>query len=259
MIIDEDNPDIVFHSCFGKKITNCQKGIKVFYTGENILPDYTTCDYSISFVRSDDKNLYLPLSIIDYKCHSIIPSEKEVLDRKFCNFVYNQQGHYTGYRLRKIICELLMKYKHVDCPAKVMNNMTSPKLANRYDKNWQQSKVEFLRDYKFTIAIENNNFDGYMTEKLLHPLMAGSVPIYWGSAGNTTPFSKDCMICVNDFDEFNDLLEYVKYVDNNDEEYLKLWSNNPLIKGTLPSYKQLFLDFIEKILDKGEKMCIIKP
>ena len=43
-----NNPDILIYSVFGNSHTryNCKK---VFYTGENVRPDYTQCDYSISF------------------------------------------------------------------------------------------------------------------------------------------------------------------------------------------------------------------
>ena len=41
-------------------------------------------------------------------------------------------------------------------------------------------KQAFLRDYKFTIAFENESHPGYTTEKIVEPMLADSIPIYWG-------------------------------------------------------------------------------
>ena len=42
-------------------------------------------------------------------------------------------------------------------------------------------KLSLLARYKFTLAFENSRAAGYVTEKLFQPLIAGSLPIYWGA------------------------------------------------------------------------------
>lgn len=41
-----NQPEYIFYSCFGFKNLdyNC---IKIYYTGENIVPDFNNCDYAI--------------------------------------------------------------------------------------------------------------------------------------------------------------------------------------------------------------------
>lgn len=250
--IDNDNPEILFCSCFGNKKDMYKNVVKIYYTGENRNTGIEGCDYSITFNRDDNggRNLYLPLSIMFDKENVHTLSDDELLNRKFCNFIYFQNWYGYGSQLRQLLCIQLMKYKYIDCPGRVLHNFDTTELKDRGADDWEKSKIDFIKNYKFTIAVENSNTDGYMTEKLLDPLLAGSVPIYWGSNGNTTPFPKDCMICVNDFDSFEELISRIKEVDENDEEYLRLCRNNPIRRGSIPSYEEKLLNFFEKVLDK---------
>jgi len=42
-------------------------------------------------------------------------------------------------------------------------------------------KEDGLRDYMFSVSIENDDSDAYFTEKLTDNFVMGTVPIYWGS------------------------------------------------------------------------------
>ena len=42
-------------------------------------------------------------------------------------------------------------------------------------------KHELLSRYKFTIAYENTAYPGYVTEKVIDAMVAGSVPVYMGA------------------------------------------------------------------------------
>src|SRR5438309_9644483 len=42
-------------------------------------------------------------------------------------------------------------------------------------------KIEFLKRYKFNIAFENASLPGYTTEKIVEPMAARCLPIYWGN------------------------------------------------------------------------------
>lgn len=46
---------------------------------------------------------------------------------------------------------------------------------------YNEELLKFISRYKFVIAFENAECKDYITEKLWRPLIAGSVPIYWGS------------------------------------------------------------------------------
>ncbi len=252
IVIDNDNPEILFFSCFGYKHLNYRNVIKVFYTGECVVPNYNLCDYSISGSRESmgGRNLYLPIAV-RYQGETIPPVTQALAKRNFCNFIYSQDYHGSGAIYRKIVCQELMKYRKVDCPGKVLHNMDVNELSVRMASDWRASKIQFLSKYKFTIAFENSNRDGYITEKLLDSFLAGSVPIYWGSEGNVAPFNKDCMICANDYSDIQSLISRIREVDQDDELYLSICRANPMRTGELPPYQKQLSDFLDEIFQKG--------
>jgi hypothetical protein len=72
----------------------------------------------------------------------------------------------------------LSKYKKIDAPGLSMNNMES--IDQLYTGDIWQRKRQFLGEYKFTIAFENDIYPGYQTEKLYDAMQANSIPIYCG-------------------------------------------------------------------------------
>lgn len=44
-----------------------------------------------------------------------------------------------------------------------------------------ESKLEGLKDYAYTIVIENEKSEGWFTEKLIDAMQCGCIPIYWGA------------------------------------------------------------------------------
>ena len=49
--INPENPDFLIYSCHGKEFLNynCPR---IFYTGENLVPDFNLCDYAIEIGRA---------------------------------------------------------------------------------------------------------------------------------------------------------------------------------------------------------------
>ena len=45
----------------------------------------------------------------------------------------------------------------------------------------------YLESCRFNICLENTNSDGYVTEKVFHALLGGSIPIYWGGGAYMEP------------------------------------------------------------------------
>ena len=161
------NPDFLFFSCFGTKhysFTNC---VKIYYTNENVIPDFNECDYGIGFHHINFEDRFLRCTEYNLKLQPQIQDRKNLPDilakRKFCNFVYSNRINGGGASLRTDFCKKLSQYKHIDCPGKVLNNMQNA-IAPR-NGDWQQGKLDFLSNYKFTIAFENRKTNGYTTEK----------------------------------------------------------------------------------------------
>lgn len=58
--------------------------------------------------------------------------------------------------------------------------LTNTKEKLEYDETAERNTVS---RFKFWIALENSVCDGYITEKFLRPLMAGSIPIIFEASG----------------------------------------------------------------------------
>lgn len=262
VVEDSQNPQIVFFGNYGWKHLERQNCVKVLTSTECVAPDFNVCDYAISNSRMDfnGRNLFLPpcfsLHLAD-EPRELAPPTPEMARRKFCSFLYSQRKKGEGSRLRARFCERLMEYKRVDCPGKVLHNIDVPELSARLTEDWNASKLNFIGQYKFNIAFENCDSDGYITEKLTDCFLAGTVPIYRGSEGNLSPFPKEAVICAHDYPDMESLLARVKEVDENDEEYLRILSANPLYHGFRLSLREEFESFLLNIADTAHcpKTC----
>ena len=62
-VVEPDKADTIIYTCFGQEHLKYNHCKKVFYTGENLRPNYNECDVSLTFDFEDydSKNVRLPL------------------------------------------------------------------------------------------------------------------------------------------------------------------------------------------------------
>lgn len=230
-----ENPDYLIYDDSTYEYLNYDC-VKIFYTGENLHPDFNFCDYAITFDYMDfeDRHYRLPIYLMN-----VFYSQKEIdlagdtdftkpyvftkkdLGQKtgFCSFVYS---NYLADQTRKIFFDKLSKYKKVDGGGKYLNNVGGP-VAN---------KVEFEMKHKFSMAFENSSRSGYTTEKIINSLAAKTIPIYWGNPKVYKELNEKRFINCNNYKNFDEVIERVKEIDNNDDLYLSI-INEPV---TIPEY-----------------------
>jgi alpha(1,3/1,4) fucosyltransferase len=264
-------PQIVFYSVFSPQFRpyadprhhapvvrlNSGNFVRVFFTGENFEPDMAGCEFAMTFSALTDhpNHLRLPLWVYEDRGWGFGPEklvkttdidwEKIVREKtEFCNFVYLHEVPY-----RDAIFTRLNTYKRVDAAGRAMNNMkgwTVPMAPSRV-----AAKVEFFRRYKFTLAVENTIWPGYMTEKLADPMFADSIPIYVGDPQAQLSFDTDSYIDFARFSSMKEMLEFVREVDNNRDLYLKMLAA-PYYRGNaIPSYArdETTLAFFDRIVE----------
>ena len=249
-----ENPDFLFYSCFGTDHLKCKNCVKIFFTGENVLPNFNECDYACGFDYIDFGDRYFRKSpFLSRSISNRFEVNDSYFDRKFCNFIYSNTTSGEGAILRQEFCKKLMEYKHVDCPGRVLNNMSAEDLEPR-NGDWGKSKLEFLKKYKFTIAFENSSSDGYTTEKLVHPLQSLSVPIYWGNPLVTRDFNPKAFINCNDYDnDLDAVIERIKELDNDPDKYLAMLRENPVQPDFDFEQGKKFEQWLCHIIEKGNK------
>jgi hypothetical protein len=217
-------PDYLIFSNFGTRHKHF-KCKKIFFTGENIRPNFNECDFAFTFDHLDDPRHYrLPLYGWWDDAETLLKSEDIDCDAilagktKFCNFIY---GNAVAQR-RVDFMQALSRYKPVDCAGTLMNNIG--RTVSVFEK------VEFLKDYKFTIAFENTEQDGYTTEKLVQPMFAQSIAIYWGNPLVHLDFNPRSFVNMYEFASDEDAIQRIIALDQDDDAY-KAMLTEPFYNG----------------------------
>jgi len=86
-------------------------------------------------------------------------------------------------------------------------------------------KLDALKDYKYSIIIENGKFETYFTEKIIDCFMTGTIPIYWGCSLKGL-FDESGVLCFNTTDELNDILTKIRTGDIRYEDMNKSVQKN---------------------------------
>ena len=245
-----DQPDFLVYSCGGDS-HHLHSGVKIFYSGESVLPDFRQCDYSLASVRLDDpRHLEVPLYVAYGEAHEIIkqhdiPEKILAAKTKFCSFIisgYNPRNNHN----RVEFFRKLSKYKQVDSGGRKFNNIGGPIPGG------SRGKIEFLREYKFNIAFENRTLAGYTTEKILEPMVARSLPIYWGDPCINEHFNPRSFLNRADFSSDEALIEKIIELDQDDEKYLE-YMRQPYFHQDQPNRfydRRRVLDFFEKVFSR---------
>lgn len=226
-----DNADYVFFSAMGERHWFVpDKCIKIFYTGENLTPDFNACDYAIGFDYLDygDRYYRFPFYLIKHgeavqrmECKHLLPDDWDLHREKpnFCSFTVS--NHLCAER-NNAFWEL-SKYKKVDSGGKVNNN-----IGHLID-----NKFEFDKTHKFSLCFENTTFPGYTTEKIVDAFAARTIPIYWGDPEITKVFNEKAFVNVHAYASFDDVIKKIKELDNDDEKYEEMLRQPALLSDSL--------------------------
>lgn len=265
-----DTPELLFYSNIGTEFTRYPEAVKICISGEPVLPNFNDCDYAIDYhnLQYGDRH-FRAGEILGNVGHPVSPSiqdrsavQPNFANRKFCNFVYSNNRNGTGARLRESFCLQLAQYKPVDCPSVSLHNVDA-ELCDRYthslhggrfvaNEDWVRTKLNFLCQYKFTIAFENTALSGYTTEKLYHAFHAYSIPIYWGNPDVCQQFNPQAFINVNDYGgDFQAVIERVIELDQDDEKYLAMLRQPPFRSDYPFDEESRLAGFLKHIVDKG--------
>jgi len=242
--------------------------IKILYSTEDKKPDMTECDWAFSpfsqEVIKNDKHFEIPVHLstdfyfdrsLELPFNRKINFEKIKEEKtKFCNFIYSQEINF-----RNKFFKLLNKYKKIDAPGRCMNNILpiyydTPRNSRRSNQ-WAIEKLKFLNSYKFTIAFENTEDHPYTTEKLVHPFLVNSIPIYLGNKNVGKYFNTESFINYNDFHNMDEFIEHIKNVDINDDLWKK-YLEQPIFKTKEQHYfmsKGRFINKLNEIIETNLK------
>ena len=226
-----NNPDYLFFSVFGNDHLK-YKCKKIFYVGENIPPDMNYCDYAFSFdYLNNDRNYRLPHYLLYPGYYDLVNKsvDDSLVNRKFCNIVMSN----GGCKKRNDFFQKLSKYKKVDSGGR-FNNSIGYAVTD---------KVEWLKEYKFNLCFENDAHRGYnehyTTEKLPQAMQANTIGVYLGNTQIEKEFNTKSFINIRDFKSDEEAIEYIIYLDNNNEEYMKVMKQPYIFENQIIKLKNI--------------------
>ncbi len=241
-----DNPDFFFftHSYNGKRNYLNYKCHRIFLGWENERADWTMCDYVMDsdFVIGNPRHKRFPIWAGWDLQKLQLPKDPAALTskKKFCCMLVS-----NGKAKERIdFFHKLSTYKKIDSGGRFMNNIGHP----------VHDKKAFIRDYKFVIAFENSSYPGYTTEKLIEPMFANTIPIYWGNPNVAQDFNTKSFINISDFPNPDAVIKYIIELDNNQEAFRKMaaepWLNNNHVVDEMSN--ESLLSFFEFIIEDSK-------
>jgi len=230
--LDNVNPEFLICGYHGRAHLR-YRCAKILFTQENHYPDFRVYDWAFSFDPTGGRNYRLPVWALWMGDPSVLlnPVNNKInteVKKRFCAFVYSN----PRCEERNKFYQILSSKKQVDAAGRLFNNMDG--LSDRFHHQVFTDLPGFYSNYKFTIAFENASSPGYTTEKIIMPLLGGSIPIYWGNPDIGEEFNPDAFINAHSFGTFAELADYVLEVDSNDDLYMSYLSAPKFINNKLP-------------------------
>lgn len=162
-------------------------------------------------------------------------SLQQIYDKtKLISFITSNKTITEGHRFR------------IECYNRLMNQ---PNSVDIFGKGIRDiiGKIEGLKDYKFSIAIENGIHDNYFTEKILDCFLTGTIPIYRGPKNIGDFFDINGIITFETVDELINIVNTL--TDNEYQNRIKSIENNfGLAKKFSYNNNQIFNNFLKDLI-----------
>lgn len=242
------------------KLDKCD--IRIFYTVENVhVPLSHWAKYDDLLLNDPKTKLSLGFDYLDHHKYLRFPywlmttfgynetvesiSKKcfefeniKHLERiKFCAFICRQD--YFGDRTK--FADLIETIAPINYPGNFRHNDVSLK------KEYNDDKIEYLKQFKFNLCPENSDAKGYVTEKIFDAIKAGCIPIYWGSENCPEPdvLNQNRILFLSLDGDNTEVLNKIKLLNENENAYNEFY-NQPILTTNAPEVIYGYLDRLEK-------------
>jgi len=215
---DVNTADLLLESHFSQSIKNIKKWkYSVFYSGEGYGHPLLDTSYTIVLGSKPCGRNYVPCFqyvAYDFCSPAVYPTNIKTVPPKGVCAIISNGNHHDNKRM-ELISNLQKAGIHVDMAGRLNNNVGFTVPGQYYES----PIIEFQKQYRLVLAFENAKMDNYITEKIVNPFRAGTIPVYYGSDKIGDHFNKSRFVLADDIDTIKRLLvddDYYLSVVNND-------------------------------------------
>lgn len=169
---------------------------------------------SFAYILSHDQNFVKELNSKSYLLPKALyypfggcwikPEDRKIYPKtKFMSIIASGKRETEGHRLRHEIIEKYASKYGIDVYGRGYNPI--------------EYKLDALKDYRYSIVIENEQSNGWFTEKLIDCLVCGTIPLYWGALDIKNYFPDISGMDINE-SNFDSLLSYLSNNRNYESE-----------------------------------------
>jgi hypothetical protein len=231
--VDPNSADVLCESQYARSAMSYKKWkYSFFFTGESILDGWKDNEYSkytafLGGITNRKNTVKCPLFVSYLFCnpqHSITSVRTIPPNNSVC--VVMGTGVTAGPRgvTRVRFLDKLQTNMRVIYGGRFRNNIG---YAVGGDHNSKQL-IDFYRQFRFVLCMENSQEEYYITEKICNGLFAGVIPVYWGSPKIHEYFNPKRYLCLKDGDSDESLIYTMMKMS--DIEYMDMVNQPALIK-----------------------------
>ena len=239
-------PDYLFYSNYGERHLHYDC-VRIFYTRENITPDFNFCDYAIAldYLTLGDRYFRFPAYYLDRETFAQMNDKTYFTSDNirskgcFCGFHYGAEEETPE---RSLFFDRLSEYRPVEAGGALRNTL----------EGVVSEKQPFLANCKFSIAFEECSQPGYTSPVLMEAFAAQTIPIYWGNPFIGREFNTQAFVNCHDFRSWSEVIDAVRRIDQNDELYLKMM-RTPALTGPerdIDRMEENLLAFLSSIFER---------
>jgi len=260
-------PDLIIYSWFGQHHQTYRLlAPTLFVSGENWNADghvvdaaWLTTTNPLLFPKSRREPLYCPfwfLSFAERLYHSVSNLDQDrtpllSLKTRFCSYLYRNPNRPDRQNFCRLLSSTVSRVDTLGPDLNEHSQFGDQHIDRGYGTDYDRAVLLHI-PYRFVIAFENTEGEGYCTEKIVNAFLAGAVPIYWGAPDVGETFNEAAFIHVRNFESWQDVANHIQYLETYPAAY-EAMLREPIFKRNIDP--QPFMDQLRELLSSSTQKC----